>query len=245
MLVAGAFLIGVIASILGSLTGGGAALLSVPLLLLIGLPPYTAASTPKLGALGIAIGSLLEFSKKNYIRWSLMPVLVVLAAVAGVIGAQALLLTPEYVVEHIIIVLLLLSVGVLWSKKDMGIVAFTVSKGRKLFGYAAYFVSELFRAAFGSGFGMLTNTVLIYFLGLTTLESTATKRLPGLIVTLTALVTFLAYGIIDIPVGIALFLGSLVGSTIGTRYAILLGNRWGKYLFTGCALLLAAGLLLV
>jgi len=232
------FFVGLLSSALSSLTGGGAALITVPLLLVFGVPPYTAVSTPKVGALGIALGSLLQFSKKNYVRWTLVPVLCVLAVLAGVIGAQLLLVTPEYIVKNLVIVLLIISLAILWSHKDMGVIAFTVSSIRKLTGYLAYFVSELFRAAFGSGFGMLTNTVLVFFFGLTTLESAATKRIPGVIVTTAALITFMIHGVVDIKLGIALFIGSLVGSYAGTHCAILIGNRWTKYLFTCISVLL-------
>ena len=66
------FLIGILAGIVNGFIGGGGALITVPMLLLIGMPSYTAVSTPKLGALGVAIGSLPELWKKNYIRWKQM-----------------------------------------------------------------------------------------------------------------------------------------------------------------------------
>jgi len=244
MLLIAAFGIGLIASFFSCIAGGAAGLIGVPLLLLLGLPPYSAVSTPKISALGISIGSLFQFYGKNLIRWSLLPGLIVLGAIAGIVGAQALLETPEYIVEQVVIVLLVVSVLLLWSRKDMGVVAFAVSGSRKFLGYIVYFFSEGLRAAFGSGFGMLTGVVLTYFFGLTNLESLATKRIPGLIVTTVALVVFLIQGVIDVPVGIAMFFGSLVGSYFGTHYAILVGDRILKYLFTVFALVMIVVLLI-
>lgn len=244
MLLVAAFGIGLISAFFTSIIGGAAGLVAVPLFLFLGVPTYTAVALPKAGAVGITIGSLFKFHGKNLIQWSLVPSLVVIAAIAGIVGAQTLLLTPEYIVENIVVVLLLVSAVALWSKKDMGVVTFAASKLRKLFGYVAYFISEGFRAAFGSGFGMLTGVSLTYFFGLTTLQSMATKRIPGVVVTVVALVVFLMQGVIDIPMGIAMFAGSLAGAYIGTHYAIALGNKWLKYLFTIFAAGMAVALLI-
>ncbi|MBY0110984.1 sulfite exporter TauE/SafE family protein [Patescibacteria group bacterium] len=244
MILAASFVIGLVAAFFSSLMGGVAGMIAAPLLLMLGVPPYAAVATPKVGALGIALGSLLKFSKKGFVQWSLVPGLIVLAAIAGLVGAYTLLATPEYILENIVGVLLLLCVVLLWSKKDMGVISFAVSTVRKSIGYIIYFFTETFRAGFGSGFGMLTGTVLTYFFGLTTLQSTATKRIPGVVVTGVALIVFLPAGVIDIPIGIALFFGSIVGSYLGTHYAIVLGNKWAKYLFTVFAVIMASALLL-
>jgi uncharacterized protein len=245
MLLAAAFLIGLVSSVFTSFAGGALGVVAVPLLLLMGLSPYSAVSTPKVAAVGVAIGSLFKFHGKKQIRWEFVSGLVILAAFAGIIGAYALLQTPEYIVENIVVFLLIVSVVGMWADTDMGVVAFTTSRIRKLTGYVAYFVSELFRAAFGSGFGMITGAVLVYFFGLTQLESMATKRIPGLVVSVVALLVFLANGVIDLPVGVSMFFGSIAGSYIGTHYALKVGNKWLKYVFTGFALGMAVVLLLL
>lgn len=243
MLLLAAFGTGLVSSFFTSIIGGAAGLVAVPLFLLLGIPTYTAVALPKFGAVGISIGSLFKFHGKNLIQWPLLPVLLLLAAIAGLVGAQALLSTPEYIVENVVVVLLLVSVVAIWSKKDMGVVAFTTSKLRRFFGYIAYFLSEGLRAAFGSGFGMLTGVSLTYFFGLTNLQSMATKRIPGLVVTVVALAVFIVQGVIDIPMGIAMFFGSLVGGYVGTHYAIAIGNKWLKYLFSVFAVVMVLALL--
>ena len=212
-------------------------------MLLLGIPPYAAVSTPKMGAVGISLGSAYKFRETKLTNWKLVPILLAIALVAGVVGANLLIKIPEQYLDKIVAVLLIVSLVALHSKKDLGIVANTTSKLKRAIGYVAYFISEMSRAAVGSGFGMLTGITLTYFFGLTMLESTATKRLAGIVVTVAALITFLTQGIMDIPVGIALFFGCLIGSYIGTHYAIKLGDAWVKYIFTIFAIIMSITLL--
>lgn len=243
MLILAYLLIGIVAGIYTGLIGGAAGHITIPLLLLLGVPPHTAVSTPKLGALGIAIGSVAKFYRTDYIRWSLVLALTFTAAIAGVVGAKLLLHTPEAVLDKLVAVLLVVSVIALYSKKDLGVIAFSASTLKRGIGYVFYFISELFRAAFGSGFGLLTGIVLIYFFGLTMLESNATKRLPGVAVTLAALITFWLSGVINFQIGLPLFFGGIIGSYIGSHYAIKLGEKRLKILFTVVALIMAVALL--
>jgi len=239
------FFIGLVAAVFSSLVGGAAGQIMVPLLLFLGLPPYTALSTPKMGAVGITIGSAYKFSSTKLTNWKLVPILLLLAVFAGVAGANLLLQIPENALSKIVAILLIISVVALNSKNDLGIVNTTTSATKKAFGYVAYFFSEMSRAAVGSGFGMLTGITLTYFFGLTMLESTATKRIAGIVVSVVALATFLFQGVIDLPVGFVLFGGCLIGSYIGTHYAIILGDRWVKYLFTVFAIIMSILLLII
>ena len=57
------FLIGVLASFIGAIVGGGG-LLSIPFLMFIGLPPQTAIATNKFGSVGLSMVLLLNLKKK-------------------------------------------------------------------------------------------------------------------------------------------------------------------------------------
>ena len=57
-----AFLIGAVASFIGSMVGGGG-LLSIPFLVFVGLPPQVAIATNKMGAIGLILGAIPKFWK--------------------------------------------------------------------------------------------------------------------------------------------------------------------------------------
>lgn len=237
------FLIGSLSGIFTGFMGGGAGMITVPLLLLIGLPPYAAVATPKVGAVGVAIGSMLKFWGTSYIKWGYTPILIVVAIFSALFGSSILLRTPEHVISNIVVILLVVSVVALHAKKDTGIVEVTTSRIKKFFGYVGFFFTEALRAAFGSGFGVITGIVLIYFFGFTMLESAATKRVSGVIVSIIALLVYLSKGIVDIYSGLGLFVGMTIGSYIGAHYSIRVGDRWLRTIFTVFALTMAAALL--
>lgn len=235
--------IGAISGVFSSMIGGASGQIIVPLLLVMGVPPYTALSTPKMGAVGIAIGSLYKYYGTRYIKWSFVLLLTILAAGAGVLGATFLLKTPENVLDKIVAGLLLVSVLFMYHNKEIGLVSVITSKVRRGVGYIFYFLSEMLRAAFGSGFGMITGIVLMYFFGMTMIESNATKRIPGVVVSVVALVTFWSKGVIDIPIGVGLLVGGIIGSYVGTHYAIKMGDILIKRLFVVFSLVMAVILL--
>jgi uncharacterized membrane protein YfcA len=62
------FFIGLLASIFGTLVGGGS-LLSIPFLIMTGLPPQVAIATERFGDLGRTITSFLKFFNSKKIVW--------------------------------------------------------------------------------------------------------------------------------------------------------------------------------
>ncbi|HYC34638.1 MAG TPA: sulfite exporter TauE/SafE family protein [Candidatus Paceibacterota bacterium] len=229
--------IGIVSGMFSGFIGGGAGLIAVPFLMFIGVPPYSAVTTPKFGAFGIALGSLTKFSKTNYIQWKLIPWFLIVAVLAAVTGANLLLKTPEYILKYIVGVLLLITAVTLYTNKSLGIISTVTSKVKKAFGFICYFLTEGLRAAFGSGFGTITSLVLMYFFGMTMLESSATKRLAGVVVTFIAFLVFVQKGLIDFRAGIGLFIGMIIGGYLGTKWAIKVGDKWLKYIFTAFAII--------
>jgi uncharacterized membrane protein YfcA len=73
-------------------------------------------------------------------------------------------------------------------------------------------------------------------LGMNMLEMKATMKIPALIIGLVALAVYLQAGLIDWPTGLSLMLGTLVGSNLGARGSMRLGNKWLKYLFVALML---------
>lgn len=85
--------------------------------------------------------------------------------------------------------------------------------------------------------------MLILFFGQTLLEGAATRKIAQFISTAMAIVIFAIVGVIHYPLGIALFIGNLIGSYIGAHYSDKIGNIWIKRLFIVIVLIMAVKLL--
>ncbi len=238
------FSIGLIASILSGIAGGGAGLITSPLFILLGMPPQVAIATAKFGGLGITLGGFFTFRKTKYIKWNYVVLLSVLAIIASIIGSLLLINIDETLVQKIIGFVMLGSLPFLFIKKNSGLVEVTTSFFKRTIGSMLYFCISVLQAGFGGGIGTLIPIVLTHLFGFTQLESNATRKIPGMLIALVSLSIFMASSIVDYGNGMAIFAGTYVGSSIGTRIAIKQGDTFVKWVLTGVILLLSIKLLL-
>jgi uncharacterized membrane protein YfcA len=68
----GIFAIGVLASVVGTMVGGGS-LLSIPFLIFLGLPPQVAIATDRFAGLGAGVTAFFRFRAAGRIMWRLVP----------------------------------------------------------------------------------------------------------------------------------------------------------------------------
>ena len=225
------FTIGIVCSFIGSIAGSGG-LISIPFLMLIGLPPLNAIATNKFGAVGLSIGAMINFWRKKKINWHYVLPFSVIAIAGGVIGAKLLLEINEALLRRIIAIIMLGMLPLLLMKREVGIESRRVSPRLKVLGYFLYFLCMIFGGFFGGGGVTIVFYMLIFCFGFTVLEANATNIIPWFFVSLSSAVVYLVNGVVDIALGISLFLGMLIGAYIGSRVAIRRGDGWVKTFFT-------------
>ena len=121
------FCIGVVASIISGIAGGGSGLITSPLFILLGMPPQVAIATAKFASLGITLGGFFTFRKTHYIKWKFVILLSIIAIVGSVIGSILLLNINETFIQKIIGLTMLGSIPFLFLKKNAGIIDGTTS----------------------------------------------------------------------------------------------------------------------
>jgi uncharacterized membrane protein YfcA len=221
------FLIGFAGSTISGIAGAGAGLLTSPYLILLGLPPHVAVATAKLGGVGLTVGSLGKFSHTKHVRREYIIPFIAVSLGAGLTGAQLLLALNTEIVRYVGAGGMVLALPLLFLKR-IGLERQETTKTRRTVGYGLKFGAESIQAAFGSGLGVLTSLVMMFFFGMTAIETNATKRLPGLIKELVVLPTFMLAGVMSYDHGVALLLGSLVGGYAGAHLAVKGGNMFVK-----------------
>jgi len=224
------FLVGIAASIVSGMAGGGGGLISSPFFILIGLPPQVAVATTKFGALGLTLGSLAKFRQTENVRKEHVLYLSILSVAAALIGSQVLLATSDELVEKLVGVMMLVAIPFLFMK-DMGMVRTQPSRLRQVAGYVAYFIILVLQAAFGAGVGMTLMIVMMGLMGFTALEASATRRIPGFLLAAVALAVYMFSDVVYYGHGLAMMAGMLIGGYIGTHIAIKQGNQFVKAVF--------------
>lgn len=237
------FLVGIAASILSGIAGGGGGLISAPFFILIGLPPQVAVATTKFGALGLTIGSLAKFSATEHVRKEHVLYLSVLSIAAALVGSRLLLAADDVLIERLVGVVVLVTLPFIFMK-DIGLKHLQPSYWKEIAGYSLYFVILVLQAAFGAGVGMMLMIVMMGLLGFTALEANATRRIPGFLLAAVALGVYMVSDVVYYGHGLAMLGGMIVGGYIGTHIAVKKGNTFVKGVLAITVAILGAKLLI-
>ncbi len=237
------FLIGIGAGIVGA-TSGGAGLLTIPGLNLLGLPMLAAIATSRLGTLGLCLGSLSKYHQENRVNWKASKKLVPIAIAGTFIGTKIITSLNEPTIRYAIAIFLLASLPVLFLKKEFGVIKKKVSPIRETAGLLLYFVLMIYASAIGAGTGPLIFLVLVNFLGFTLIESNATDMVSWLLISLLSLTIFSFQGLVNYQLGIFLMTGMLLGGLLGAKIAVKIGNKNIKILLAIVVAILSFKILL-
>lgn len=237
------FVVGVLASILSGIAGGGGGLISAPFFILIGLPPQVAVATTKFGALGLTLGALAKFRQTEHVRKEHVIYLSILSVAAALIGSRLLLASGDALIEKLVGVMMLAAIPFLFMR-NMGMVRTQPARLRQTVGYVLYFSILVLQAAFGAGVGMTLMIVMMGLMGFTALEASATRRIPGFLLAAVALGVYMFSDVVYYGHGLAMLAGMLVGGYIGTHIAIKQGNQFVKAVFAVVVAVLGVKLLI-
>lgn len=226
----GVFLIGIAASVIGTLVGGGS-LLSIAFLIFLGLPPQVAIATDRFGSLGQAITAFFKFLKAKRIVWKYVLLFAVLSFAGSLIGANILLKIDTSILKNIVGILILLLLPVLFLKREVGVERGKINTSKMIVGAVLYLLVQILTGFLGGGTGTLIFYILMICFGLTIIEASATQLIPVFILNISSVVIFAMHGIIDYRLGIALLAGMATGGYLGAHLALKKGDVWVKRVF--------------
>ena len=238
------FAVGLGTGFIGSYVGG-AALLSIPFLIFIGLPPAAAVATYRLASTGMTFANVARFLRSDKIQWKFVGVLSVLAIAGGVIGAHIVIgIEPKHL--QLILGLIILALVPVIVLKDRFATEDTqkVHKPWHLWlGYFLWFLIAIFGGFCGSGAMIMMVLVTTSLFGFTILQANATNNVPWLLLCFASLYVFIRQDLIDWSTGAALLAGTLIGGYLGAHVALAQGDRIVKKAFI--VLTVISGLVLV
>lgn len=226
------------------MAGGGGALLTSPAMLLLGFTPNTVVATQKAGGIGINLGAFSKFLKhKELIHWRLGLVLSGIAVIAAFIGTRLVFNYSEEAIENAIAVIVLLTVPVLFIKRDSGLTNIKTGRVSRGIGGSIYALILTIQAGIGGGIGTLNMFVLMGPFGLDALRANATKRLVGLVLTLSSMLFFISSGYVDWKLAGIVFCSTVVGGYFGATIAIEKGAAFVRTILVSVSIAMATILL--
>jgi len=239
--------VNLLASTLSGAAGGGAALIGIPTLLLLGLTPTAAIASSKFSGLGLSTGSSIRFYREKLADRRLTIMLSLISAGGAIIGSLALikLSSHELLLQRIMgLAILIVGIPTLYAKHlGVGLETKNRSLWVRTVGFCLVVISVIFQAALSAGLGSLQLIVMMVCFGMTALVANATRRFMQLTVAVISLTVFISAGLVNYEYGIAALLTSLAGGFIGAHIAVKKGNKFVINLFAITSAILALQLL--
>lgn len=240
------FCASVFSSAFGTLVGGSS-LISIPLLILLGLPPHTAIGTDRFGTIGIGVAGLYSFHRQGMVNYRLAFIVGLPCLIGAVIGANlALQISPELLKKFIVALTVALMIFVA-ANPGLGVAAAAkrpITAGRYVLGLFLSLLIGIYGGFYGGGAATFLSYMMILVFRQTFLESAANLKVAAIMVSVSSAATYAYHGAISLPLALAMFAGSCIGSYIGAHYSNRIGNVWIKRLFIGIVLIMAIKLLM-
>lgn len=215
---------GLLAGVVNTLAGGGS-LLTVPLLVLVGLPGTVANGTNRVGILVQNGMAALEFRALGISGLHGTAPLLIPVALGACVGALVASQLSDVLFERLFgVLMLVLLVPTLWRPKAPAAERDAAARGRRSLVPLAFFAIGLYGGAFQAGVGILL-VFALSFAGLDLVRANHVKVILNFCFTLLVLPVFLAAGQVAWAQALALAVGFAGGGALGARVAVRGGER--------------------
>lgn len=228
------FIAALIANLLSALAGGGAGLVQLPVLILLGLPFPLALATHKVASVALGIGATLRHAREKRLDTRFALFILGCGLPGVVLGAYVILSIPPQLCTTLLGVLTVAMGLYSICNPSLGTAAEPLHRDRKGFaiGGSVLFTIGFLNGSLTSGTGLFVTLWLVRWFGFDYGRAVAyTLVLVGLFWNATGAVTLGLHGQIVWDWLPALLTGSIIGGYIGAHMAIAKGNHVVKRAF--------------
>lgn len=228
------FLVAFIANGLSALAGGGAGLLQLPALLMLGLGFPAALATHKIASVALGVGATLRHLREKSLDWR-FAAFILAAGLPGVaLGTRVILQLPDQMAE-LALGLLTLGLGVYsWRRPTLGQQAEPRHRDWRgmLYGGVVLFVIGALNGSLTSGTGLFVTLWLVRWFGLDYARAVSyTLVLVGLFWNGLGALLLSVQAPVRWDLLPPLLAGSLLGGYVGTHWALMKGSAVVKRAF--------------
>jgi uncharacterized membrane protein YfcA len=240
------FIISLLANVFSALSGGGAGLIQLPVLIFLGLPFGVALATHKVATVALGIGATVRHMRESHLERQFALFMVAVGVPGVILGASVILQVPDRSAQ-VALGILTMSLGVysIFSPR-LGQQYTPVHRDRHgyVIGGTGLFLIGVLNGSLTSGTGLFVTLWLIRWFGMDYKRAVAyTLVLVGLFWNGAGAITLGLLGEIYWPWLPALLLGSVIGGYLGAHLSIVKGNKTIKRAFEAVTLLIGIKLI--
>ncbi|MGC7872417.1 TSUP family transporter [Desulfosporosinus sp. SYSU MS00001] len=236
--------LGFFAAAVDAIAGGGG-LISLPALLVIGVPPHLALGTNKFAACTASLNSSITFARSGKVHVPLVKWQIPFTFIGALLGVWAVLSVSSQFLNKAVLVLVLI-VGIYTIlHKNLGM----ENKFQKLIPSkliaGCFFALALgfYDGFFGPGTGSFLIFSFIALFGFDFVVASANSKVLNFVSNFASLILFAWNGKILFLYGIPMAISMILGSFLGTKLAIRRGAALVKPIFITMSLLVAVKLI--
>jgi uncharacterized protein len=221
-----------VAAFIDSIVGGGG-VISLPSLLIAGLPPHLALGTNKLAATGASSMATIRYTQAGVVVLKLALGLIPFAVLGSFLGAATVLrLDGRFIKTVVMLVMVVMTVYVLLRKQFGHENRFTtITRGQFATSAALCLLIGFYDGFLGPGTGSLLLFVFLGVQGFDFVRAAGHGRVINFATNLAALTLFALRGVVDYRVGVPMMFSMMAGAYVGSHFGLRHGKRWIKPLF--------------
>ena len=226
------FSITFIATLLSSMSGGGAGIIVYPALLAMGIPYPMVSAVSAVNSAVWVLPASRNYLKGRVINWPLIIILSIIGLIGCYLGVLFITSIKQRILEICVGIIILFLVAYTYFKKDLGLTERKVySRVRQAIAYPFALILGFYETVFGSGNGILFTMITFYTKGFDFIDGLGHYYAISFSWALFAAILFIQKGYFDIQIMIFAAIGSVLGGFFGSRYAKNRGNEFIKILF--------------
>ena len=236
------FLAGLLAGFIDAIAGGGG-MVTIPAMLLAGMPPLQALGTNKLQSLFGSGSASWSYARHGHVDLKKQGPMALCAAAGAVLGALLATLIPADWLK-LVLPFLLIAIAIYFGlKPNLGSVDRHRRMSERAFAFGFVPVIGFYDGVFGPGTGSFLMLGFVALAGYGLLKATAHTKFLNFGSYVGAFEVFLLTGSVLWKVGLVMGAGQFIGAHLGSRFAMKQGARIIKPLLVTVSIALAIRLL--
>lgn len=215
---------GFLAGFIDAIAGGGG-LISLPALMLTGMPISEVLGSNKLQAsMGTSV-AVYKYYREGFIEFTTVYRGLIMGLLGAICGACLVNYISNQFMQFIVPFLLLGVFLFNFFQKSLGVHPGVKRLPETIFFPLFGFILGFYDAFFGPGTGNFWIISIVFFLGYTFLEASGYAKILNLKSNVFSLIIFIFYGKVNFLIGIVMAIGQMIGGYLGAHAVILKGSK--------------------
>ena len=217
------FFVALVAGFIDAIAGGGG-LITIPALLMTGMPPALALGTNKLQACGGSFSASLYFIRQRAVNVRAVWLLLVMTFIGATLGTILIQQVDASIVKKILPFLIFAIGAYFLLTPKLGDEDRQQRLSYVMFAFTAGFGIGFYDGFFGPGTGSFLSLACVTLLGFNLAKATAHAKVLNFTSNIASLIFFLIGGQIMWVVGLAMMAGQFIGANLGAKMVLSKGK---------------------